>query len=168
MFRRIDDFLADWDYESKATLSVLRALTDPALAQRVTPEGRSAGRLAWHLAQSAAGMGVETGLQITPPGPGEHDPIPASATGIADRYGEAACALAGAVKAQWTDAMLAEEIPMYGEMWPRGKALSAIIRHEAHHRGQLTVLMRQAGLAVPGVYGPSREEWAGMGLPPQE
>jgi hypothetical protein len=28
----------------------------------------------------------------------------------------------------------------------------------------MTVLMRQAGLKVPGVYGPAREEWAGMGM----
>lgn len=166
MYRRIDDFLADWDYESKATLAVLRTLTDASLNQRVTPEGRSAGKLAWHLAQSVAGMGGETGLKVA--GPGEHDPAPASAAAIATGYGEAACSLSGAVKAQWTDALLLEEIPMYGEMWPRGKALSALIRHEAHHRGQLTVLMRQAGLPVPGTYGPSREEWAGMGLPPQE
>ena len=30
------------------------------------------------------------------------------------------------------------------------------------------VLMRQAGLGVPGIYGPSKEEWATMGMPPQE
>ena len=35
-------------------------------------------------------------------------------------------------------------------------------------RGQMTVLMRQAVLAVPGIYGPAEEEWAAMGLPPQE
>jgi uncharacterized damage-inducible protein DinB len=29
-------------------------------------------------------------------------------------------------------------------------------------RGQLTVLMRQADLKVPGVYGPSKEEWEAM------
>ena len=30
----------------------------------------------------------------------------------------------------------------------------------------MTVLMRQAGVPVPGMYGPSKEEWAAMGLPP--
>jgi uncharacterized damage-inducible protein DinB len=54
---------------------------------------------------------------------------------------------------------------MYGEMWSRGTVLSILVRHEAHHRAQLTVLMRQAGLAVPGCYGPAKEEWAGMGIP---
>jgi uncharacterized damage-inducible protein DinB len=32
----------------------------------------------------------------------------------------------------------------------------------------MTVLMRQAGLVVPGVYGPAREEWAAMNMPPAE
>lgn len=28
----------------------------------------------------------------------------------------------------------------------------------------MTVLMRQAGLTVPGIYGPAKEEWAKFGL----
>jgi uncharacterized damage-inducible protein DinB len=28
----------------------------------------------------------------------------------------------------------------------------------------MTVLMRQAGLAVPGMYGPAREDWAKYGM----
>ena len=58
------------------------------------------------------------------------------------------------------DAGLSGEIEMYGEKWTRSKVLSSLIRHEIHHRAQMTVLMRQAGLKVPGVYGPSKEEWA--------
>jgi hypothetical protein len=53
---------------------------------------------------------------------------------------------------------------MYGDTWTRGMVLEALIRHEAHHRGQMTVLMRQAGLVVPGCYGPAREEWAQWGM----
>ena len=32
-----------------------------------------------------------------------------------------------------------------------------------HHRGQMTILMRQAGLLVPGMYGPSKDEWLAFG-----
>ena len=39
-----------------------------------------------------------------------------------------------------------------------------LINHQNHHRGQMTVLMRQAGLTVPGVYGPAKEEWATAGM----
>ena len=47
-----------------------------------------------------------------------------------------------------------------------GLTLQVLVVHQAHHRGQMTVLMRQAGLEVPGVYGPSRQEWAAYGMQP--
>ena len=56
--------------------------------------------------------------------------------------------------------MLNDDLNMYGQVWKRTSVLSSLIAHQAHHRGQMTVLMRQAGLKVPGVYGPSKEEWA--------
>ena len=40
----------------------------------------------------------------------------------------------------------------------RGMAVLVMLHHEIHHRGQMTVLMRQAGLPVPGVYGPAKDE----------
>jgi uncharacterized damage-inducible protein DinB len=54
---------------------------------------------------------------------------------------------------------------MYGVRWARGVTLRALLVHQTHHRGQMTVLMRQAGLRVPGVYGPAREEWSAYGMP---
>ena len=44
---------------------------------------------------------------------------------------------------------------------PNSIFLMTLINHQNHHRGQMTVLMRQAGLTVPGVYGPAKEEWVG-------
>ena len=70
--------------------------------------------------------------------------------------------------AGWSDAALETEDEMYGERWARGRTLLALVAHQAHHRGQMTVLMRQAGLAVPGIYGPAREEWAAFGMPAPE
>jgi uncharacterized damage-inducible protein DinB len=69
------------------------------------------------------------------------------------------------VSKHWPDAALLEEVPMYGEHWAKGYVLLAMILHQTHHRAQMTVLMRQAGLKVPGAYGPAREEWAAMNLP---
>ena len=57
---------------------------------------------------------------------------------------------------------------MYGEPWQRALTLAILVAHQTHHRGQMTVLMRQAGLKVPGVYGPSKDEWAAMGASPPE
>jgi len=57
---------------------------------------------------------------------------------------------------------LAEEIPVFGRTMRRGQVLAMMISHQGHHRAQMTVLMRQAGLKVPGVYGPSEADKAAM------
>ena len=49
MVRRIDDFIEEWAYESESTSKVIAGFTDQALSQRVSPGGRTAGTLAWHL-----------------------------------------------------------------------------------------------------------------------
>jgi len=166
MFRKIEDFLGSWTYETEATLKVFQSLTDASLHQRVYPEGRTLGRIAWHIVQTLPEMGGQTGLNIQ--GPGENDPIPPTGKELSDRFKSAADSLAREVRTRWKDGDLEVEDDMYGERWPRGKTLAALQNHQTHHRGQMTVLMRQAGLSVPGVYGPSREEWDAYGMPAQD
>lgn len=167
MYRKINDFEQDWAEEAGITLKVLRALTDASLEQRVGERGRTAGRLAWHITGSLPEMAHTAGLKGIDSNADEA-PAPSAAAGIAAEYEKAARSLGDAVRSQWCDEELGDEIPMYGQMWTKGKVLSVIIRHQTHHRGQLTVLMRQAGLAVPGCYGPAAEEWQAMGMPPME
>jgi uncharacterized damage-inducible protein DinB len=163
MFRMIADFLKAWTGEREATLRILKALTDDSLGQAVTDDHRTLGRMAWHLAQSVSEMMPRTGLTITEPA--QDAPVPRSAAAIVEAYEKASKAVADEIVSKWTDASLEVEDEMYGEKWARGQTLRALIVHQAHHRGQMTVLMRQAGLKVPGVYGPAREEWAGFGMP---
>jgi uncharacterized damage-inducible protein DinB len=166
MFRKIEDFLGSWAHETEATVKVFSQMTDASLGQAVSPEGRTLGRIAWHIVQTLPEMGGRTGLEIV--GPGETDAIPATAQEVASSFEEAANSLGEAVISNWVDADLEKEDDLYGEVWKRGKTLSALLYHQIHHRGQMTVLMRQAGLQVPGVYGPSKEEWVNYGMPAQE
>jgi uncharacterized damage-inducible protein DinB len=161
----MDDVLRTLEMEASSTLKVLGELTDASLDQRVTPDGRSLGFLAWHLATSIPEMMNRTGLSVAG---AQHGPAPTSADEIRRAYGEVSHGLREQIRSRWTDASLEEERDMYGERWQNGFSLYALVAHEAHHRGQLTVLMRQAGLKVPGVYGPAREEWAAMGMPAME
>jgi uncharacterized damage-inducible protein DinB len=108
-------------------------------------------------------MGEKAGLKVDAPPENEHDPKEASV--IVAAYEKAEASLARDVKQKWNDGMLAEEIDMYGEKWTRSATLNSLVKHQIHHRAQLTVLMRQAGLIVPGIYGPSREEWSQFGMP---
>jgi uncharacterized damage-inducible protein DinB len=161
MIRTIADFERIWTNESATTARVLAALTDSSLAQRVTPKDRTLGEVAWHIATSVAMM-RRAGLAVA--GPEEHAPAPASATAIRDAYVQAAGSVREQVRRTWTDQTLLVEDDLYGERWPRGVTLMALVVHEAHHRGAMSVLMRQAGLVVPSIYGPNREESEAMHL----
>lgn len=163
MLRKIEDFQKDWAYEIEMTGKVLGSLTDASLSQKVTPDGRSLGFLGWHLVLTLPEMLGLVGLKID--GPEMTEECPASAAEIAAAYEKAGRSVAEEVSKNWTDGTLLEKDNMYGDTWERGLTLFYLIAHQAHHRGQMTVLMRQAGLPVPGVYGPAKEEWAAMGAP---
>jgi len=166
MFRRLTDFEKCWEYESEATLKLLRELTDASLTESAGPEGRTLRRLAWHLVLTVGEMTRRTGLDVR--GPAEDAPPPASAAEIVSAYEETAGSLDEAIRLDWSDKSLESDDEMYGERWKRGYTLLALVLHQAHHRGQMTVVMRQAALKVPGLYGPSREEWASLGMQPPE
>jgi len=166
MYRTIKDFLDDWAYEREATIKVFQHLNDGALNQRVTANGRSLGRLAWHIVGTLNEMLGQTGLSVS--GPAEDAPTPVHALEIAAAYDRGSRSVADQLSISWKDSDLDKEVPMYGQSWKKRDVLLSLVRHQAHHRGQMTVLMRQAGLKVPGVYGPAREEWAEMGMEPQE
>lgn len=166
MYRKLEDFLSDWKYESEATLKVFRNLTDQSLANKVKDNVRTAGKLAWHITTSISEMASRTGLNLK--SFNEHSEVPSSAKELADTYEQISESFLNEVKNKWNDEKLKEEDDMYGEKWKKGTTLGVIISHQIHHRAQLTVVMRLNDLKVPGIYGPSKEEWAKYGMPPQE
>lgn len=163
-YSSLQDFLNDWAYESASTQKYIDNLTNESLNQKVTPDGRSLGFLAWHMVETISEMPGRTGLKIFTPDMEHYDK--ANAAHLKECYKNASESLVDKLKAGWKDETLQIEDDMYGEQWKRGYTLQCLITHQAHHRGQMSVLMRQAGLKVPGVYGPSREEWAAYGMEP--
>lgn len=161
MFKNIEDFRKAWDYEAETTGKVLLNLTDESLSIKVYDDGRTLGYLAWHLTLTLHEMLALVGLNIDVPAP--ETEIPVNAAEIARIYGIGGRSVGEEVSKNWTLETLLIEDEMYGETWSRGMTLFYLIAHQTHHRGQMTVLMRQAGLKVPGIYGPSKEEWAVFG-----
>ncbi len=166
MFRSTTEFVQDWRAESANTAKIMDALTDASLAQPVSKDDRTLGRVAWHIVTTIPEMLGHTGLHAT--SIGVDAPLPSHASEIAAAYKAVANEIVAIIQRDWTDATLAIEDNMYGMTWARGLTLEILIRHEIHHRGQMTVLMRQADLRVPGTCGPAREDWAGMGQPVPE
>lgn len=163
MFTSVSEFIDTWTQELKFTHDVLAGLTDESLAQSVGPEGRTLARLGWHITQSIPEMMNRTGLHVQ--GPAEDEMPPGNASAIVKAYDAAGESLTDQVHNNWNDEKLHEKDEMYGQQWRKGDTLMVLVMHQAHHRGQMTVLMRQAGLRVPGFYGPTREEWANWGMP---
>lgn len=168
MFRTLDDFRACWTEEAKITQRVLEAVPDHASGHAVAEGHRDLRRLAWHLVESVVEMPGHMGLGIE----GKHlieggfivEP-PGSMTEIREAYATAAASLLRGLEA-WSDGDLQAEDELYGERWKRGFTLQVLVMHQTHHRGQMTVLLRQAGLKVPEVYGPAKEGWAAYGMEP--
>lgn len=166
MLQRISDFVKLWKSESGNTLKIFKALNDQALKQKVAEDHRDLARIAWHISTTLPEMGKYIDIEFT--AIKENQPIPAKLVDIISGYEKTAIELLNGVESNWTDETLQKEDDLYGEVWKRGDTLQIMINHEIHHRGQMTVLMRQAGLNVPGIYGPSYEEWEKYGGKPPE
>lgn len=161
MYSSIQSFITEYRNESEFTQKILSSLTDASLKQEIAPGFRTLGTLAWHLVPKG---GILTPTGLTFESPPEHSEAPDSAAEIANAYGNASAALMETVQSRWTDEMLQQSVNMFGQQWKNGFTLGIFLKHEIHHRGQLTILMRQAGLPVIGIYGPSKEEWIRMGM----
>jgi len=166
MYYNISDFNEDWKYESESTIKVLSNLSDESLTKKFNKEIRTPGRLAWHIVTSVGEMAHRTGLTFKTVE--DNSPIPSTAKEILDEYKRTSDYMIKEIFEKWSDETLQLEDDMYGEKWAKGKTLGILVTHQIHHRAQLTVVMRLAGLKVPGVYGPAKEEWAGYGMEPQE
>jgi len=164
MFRTIADFDNVWQTELEATQKVLKHVTTKSLTEVVHPDIRSLERSAWHIVTSIPEMAERTGLKLE--GPRHEDPIPGTAKEIFDAYNVVAISLLETIKKQWTDKDLLVEDDMYGEKWTRSKTLGVLVNHQIHHRAQMMVVMRLLGLGVPGIYGPTKEEWSSFGMKP--
>ena len=166
MYHKISDFIEDWKYESEATVKVLNNLSDEALTVKFNKEIRTPGRLAWHIVTSVGEMAHRTGLIFETVN--DDSPVPPTIKEIVKEYKRASYNMIKEIEENWNDETLMQEDNMYGQMWTRAKTLKILNTHQIHHRAQLTVIMRMAGLKVPGVYGPAKEEWIKIGMLPQE
>ncbi|MGG0238100.1 DinB family protein [Bacillus rhizoplanae] len=166
MYVTISDFMNEWNREALLTQQVLEGLTDESLQQQVYLEGRTLGRIAWHFTTSIPEYLAHFGLKID--GIENAENVPTSAKEIAETFKNISLDAAKAIEEQWTDESLKQIQEAFGRQESNATILMGLIKHIVHHRGQVTVLMRQAGIKPFGVYGPPKEDWIhlGVGNPP--
>ncbi|MFQ3544508.1 DinB family protein [Halobacillus rhizosphaerae] len=162
MYVTITDFIKEWNKEARLTQQVLDGLTDDSLNQQVYPEGRTLGRIAWHFTTNIPEYLAHFGLKVKE---SEYtESVPESAEEIAAVFRELSSQAAQVIEQQWTDESLENVQKAFGREETNAQILMGLIKHIVHHRGQVTILMRQAGLKPFGVYGPPKEDWIHLGV----
>lgn len=149
MYITVEDFIKEWNREAMLT-------------QKVYTEGRTLGRIVWHFTTNIPDYLAHFGLEIDQLVNAEH--VPSSAKEIAGVFNRISLQAAKAINQQWTDETLKEVQTAFGRQETNAQILMGLIKHIIHHRGQVTVLMRQAGIEPFGVYGPTKEGWVGVGV----
>ncbi|MEK4536327.1 DinB family protein [Peribacillus sp. FSL K6-1552] len=162
MYVTVSDFIKEWNREALLTQNVLEGLTDESLKQQVYPEGRTLGRIAWHLTTSIPEYLSHFGLNID--GVEIAKSVPTSAKEITETFKVVNSHASQIIEQQWTDKSLEQIQEAFGRQESNAQILMGLIKHIVHHRGQITVLMRQAGLKPFGVYGPPKEDWIHLGV----
>ncbi|WP_057912689.1 DinB family protein [Peribacillus muralis] len=162
MYRSISDFIKEWNKEALLTQNVLDTLTDDALKQQVYGKGRTLGRIAWHVITNIPDYLTHFGLMMDRRE--NEESVPASAQEIAAAFKDISSHAARIIEQQWTDESLEQMQTAFGRQESNAEILMGLIKHIVHHRGQMTVLMRQAGIKPPGVYGPPKEDWIHLGV----
>lgn len=166
MYTTIDDFITDWEEEAASTVKVLMNVDYSKITDKVNDHVRTLGQAMWHITRTLTEMPASA--KIIAEDPLKDSELPDNIGTILAVYQKYSSELVKSVKNNWKDADLTEMLDIYGQKWEKKKLLSALVRHQIHHRAQMTVMMRLLGMKVPGVYGPSQEEWAEFGMEPQE
>ena len=158
----IDMLLRELEQESQTTRRVLERVPDDRLTWKPHGKSMSLGQLALHIASMPGAIAEIT--QISPfPVPKFEQPSAKSAAELVPTLDES-LAKARSILQRLDDADLAKIWRvMDGDRevmaLPVGAALRALmLNHWYHHRGQLSVYLRQVGVPVPSIYGPSADE----------
>ena len=143
----VDTMLQELEHEAQTTRRVLERVPDGQLTWRPHEKSRTLGELALHIANVPGSVAELVASPSPAQAPRFVDPKPARAS-------ELIAAL---------DESLAKAKLMNGERElfavPRAAMLrSVMLNHWYHHRGQLTVYLRELGVAIPSIYGPSADE----------
>ncbi len=165
-----ETFLRIWDREFRTTLNVLRSFPDQALQTRPHERSRTARDLAWqcvtdeHVIAAIADKPIHD-LRNVPPAPAPPENMREIGAAYEAAHAKAVRKIESLSEeefARTVTSILKGRDPRseHAFEWkmPQPDALWANLMDQVHHRGQLTIYLRQAGGKVPSIYGPSGDE----------
>jgi uncharacterized damage-inducible protein DinB len=161
--RMIDGMLQELEQETQTTRRVLERVPGDRLTWKPHEKSRTLGQLAMHIATSPAGV-AELAVKSPAQAPEfSAEPTPTSTSDLIPTL-DRSIARTKTVLGGMDDAtLMATWRLMRGDREilaiPRVAFLrSILLNHWYHHRGQLSVYLRELNVPVPSIYGPSADE----------
>jgi uncharacterized damage-inducible protein DinB len=159
----IDGMLQELEEEARTTRRVLERVPDDKLAWRPHPKARTLGELALHVAMVPGGVAELVASPSPAQVPDFADPSPKSASELIPALDQGIAKAKKALGGMDDAALMATWRLMQGEREvfaiPRVALLRSImLNHWYHHRGQLSVYLRELDVPIPSIYGPSADE----------
>ncbi len=158
MFTDIQGVVSECIAENELTRKLLDAVPAAQYGWRPNPKGRTAADLMWHLITSRRWFLEE---QLKLPISDKMKLALAKTPSTTEHMLEALDVVMeeelGHLRGK-DEYWLREDTEFFGRNTTLGGLLYAMIKHEAHHRGQLSAYLRAMGARVPGVYGESADE----------
>ena len=158
----IAGLLQELEQEAQTTRRVLERVPGEHLAWKPHAKSMSLGQLALHVA-TVPGSVAEIAVQSLVPAPEFTQPSATSAGELLPALDESVAKAKRLLGGMDDSALAATWRLMQGDREvmaiPRAALLRSImLNHWYHHRGQLSVYLRQLGVPVPSIYGPSADE----------
>ena len=159
----IDGMLQELEQETQTTRRVLERVPGNQLAWRPHEKARTLGELALHVATVPGGVAELVASPSPAQAPQFTDPSPKSVSELIPALDQSIAKARKALGGMNDATLMATWRLMQGDRElfavPRVAMLRSImLNHWYHHRGQLSVYLRELGVAVPSIYGPSADE----------
>jgi uncharacterized damage-inducible protein DinB len=159
----IDGMLQELEQEAQTTRRVLERVPTDQLAWRPHPKARTLGELAMHVAMVPGGVAELIGSPSPAQVPQFTELIPNRASELIPALDESVAKAKSLLGGMDDETILATWRLMQGERevfaLPRVALLRSImLNHWYHHRGQLSVYLRELDVPIPSIYGPSADE----------
>jgi uncharacterized damage-inducible protein DinB len=161
-------FLSELDHEAATTRKCLERIPDDKLSWKPHEKSMTMGQLATHIAEMAnwAVVTAKTDeFDMNPPGGQPYQsPVMKSTKEVVSFFdknvAEAKTAISGVTDdSKWMETWTLKNAGQTAMAMPRIACMrSFVLNHIVHHRGQLSVYLRENDIPVPSIYGPSADE----------
>lgn len=162
----VDALLPEFDHEVALTRRLLERVPDGRLDYQPHPKSMTLGALATHLGQLGQWGRMtmtETGVDLESMGRLSAGDLPTSRAGLVAAFDEKMAAARAALSGRTDAELLAPWTLRRGQQtfftMPKASCWRTfVMNHLIHHRGQLTVYLRELDVPLPSIYGPSADE----------